>query len=494
MTNKFSPVAPLFQIDAYKLGHHDMYRASGNVTKVYSNFTNRKSRLEGVDKVVHFGLQAFIQKYLVDSFVPFFDADRDEVCALYSERCAQILGGDASDYNSEHIGKLHDMGYLPLSIHAVKEGTRVPFNVPSFTIENTHPDFFWLPNYIESLVSASVWHPSTTATIAYRLRELMNGFAEKTSDNLGAVAFQGHDFSFRGQASPESAAASGAGHLLSFSGSDSLISMDWVDDYYQGDNGAYLGSVPATEHSVMSMGIALNGEKETFRRLLDTYPKGILSIVSDTFDLWKVLTEFLPELKDEILAREGKLVIRPDSGKPVDILCGDASAPEGTPARKGVLELLWETFGGTVNSKGYRVLDEHIGAIYGDSINYESAKEICERMVSIGFDTTNVVLGIGSYVYQFVTRDTFNSAMKATYAEANGKSFDLFKNPVTGDGMKRSATGRLAVLKDAEGNLTLKERASDEDLAQSELQETWRDGKFIRYQSFADVRETLANN
>lgn len=493
----YAPIAPLMEIDAYKLSHRTQYALTGNVTRVYSNFTNRKSRLEGVNGVVHFGLQAFLQEYCIEAFQPFFEADEDEVARLYAERYTQVVGGDPADVDVSHIRGLHRLGYLPLVFSGVPEGTVVPLGVPSFVVENTHPDFYWLPNYIEPVLSAIVWHPSTTATIAHRLRTFLDVMAERTASVQEAVDFQGHDFSFRGQASPQSAAGSGAGHLLSFLGSDSIISMEWVDHFYAGDNGMVLGSVPATEHSVMSTGIAVNGEEETFKRLLEAYPSGILSVVSDTFDLWRVLQEYLPNLKNEVLGRDGKLVIRPDTGNPADIICGertgdipDADRVEDSPADKGVLELLWDEFGGTVNDKGYRELDPHVGVIYGDSITYERAQDICERMERMGFASTNVVFGVGSYTYQYVTRDTFNSAMKATWAEVDGEGVDLFKNPVTGDGVKRSATGRLAVIRDGD-TLKLIEKATPEQEADSVLQPVWRDGQFLRYQSFADVRKTL---
>lgn len=498
-------IAPLFMIDAYKLAHREQYLLSGKVTKVVSNFTNRGTRIAGVDKVVHFGLQAFIQKYLVDAFEPFFEANRDSVCVQYAERVASILGVDSATVEVEHIDQLHSLGYLPLEFKAVPEGTRVPLRIPAFTVENTHPDFFWLPNYIESIMSTSIWQASTSATIAHRFRSLLDSFARGTVGGTSYVDFQGHDFSYRGMSSQESGQLSGAGHLLSFKGSDSLSVTDFVEKYYKGDNGFVLGSVPATEHSVMSAGVASVGEFEMFNRLLDHHKSGIVSVVSDTFDLWKVLTEFLPALKDKIASRDGKLVIRPDSGDPVKILAGEApftvkqidklSLEEmaENPALYGVVALLYKVFGGKFNTRGFMELDSHIGTIYGDSITYDRAWEILSSLSRAGFASNSVVFGVGSFTYQYNTRDTFASAMKATYAEIDGKPVNLFKNPVTDDGTKRSATGRLAVLTDERGQLTLVEKATDEDLANSALKTVWKDGAFTTYQSYADVREVLAN-
>ncbi|SHX44414.1 putative nicotinate phosphoribosyltransferase [Mycobacteroides abscessus subsp. massiliense] len=490
----YSPVAPLFHTDAYKLDHKRQYDLAGKVTRVYSNYTNRKSRIPGVDKVVHFGLQAYIQRYLMDEFEPFFSSGKGHACRLYETRVAQVLGPDAAKaIGSEHIRALHSKGYLPLRFCAVPEGTLVPIGVPSFTVENTHPDFYWLTNFVETGLSAGIWQASTSATIAREYRKVLEAAAERSGSDLAAVDWQCHDFSYRGMSSHESAAASGAAHLLSFSGTDSLVSLDWIDRYY---GGAYVaGSVPATEHSVMCTGIESVGERETFSRLLDLYPTGVVSVVSDTFDLWRVLTEYLPALRDKIVARDGKLVIRPDSGDPEMILCGDPEAMSGTPEWWGVLHQLYDVFGGEVNEAGFIELNPKVGAIYGDSITLDRARSITEHMARLRWASTNVVFGVGSFTYQYNTRDTFGSAMKATWAEVDGEGVNLLKDPVTDDGTKKSATGRLAVLHKAKafgGQMFLVERAEQFAEMNSLLQPVWEDGEFIKRQTFSDVRNVLA--
>ena len=488
--DKYAPIRGLMQTDSYKLDHRRIYELAGNTTKVYSNWTNRGSRIPGVDKVVHFGLQAFLVQ-LKEIWQPFFEADEDLVVDLYRERLANFL---APNTPLDHIRDLHRLGYLPLEFKAVPEGTRVPLRVPTFTIENTKPEMFWLTNYIETILSATYWQPSTSATIAHGIREVFDAGAEKTATDVSGVDFQGHDFSFRGMAGAEAAAASGAAHLLSFCGTDSLTSLDWIDKYYGGD---YLAaSVPATEHSVMCTGAAVLGEKELFRRIINMYPTGFVSIVSDTFDLWKVLTDFLPAFKEEIMTRDGRIVIRPDSGNPVDILAGVVAAhdPKESPEDYGVVELLWNVFGGTINEKGYKVLDPHVGVIYGDSMNKERIALVIERLEAKGFASTNFVAGVGSYNYQYNTRDTFGSAVKATWAEVDGVGYDLQKDPVTDSGLKKSAKGRLAVQRDETGELYLVEQATPEQEAVSELKTVWKDGEFVVWQDFVNVREVLANN
>lgn len=475
---------PITLIDGYKLDHRRQYPA--NTRRVYSNWTPRSSRIAGQNDVVFFGLQAFIDKYLVEKMNrQFFGRPCEEVCASYLSRVNSYLG--PNQIGVEHIRQLHKLGYLPLEFRALPEGTLCPLRVPMFTVENTHDDFAWLVNYFETLISSFVWMPCTSATTAYRLRRLLDDAAAITGGDPAFVAWQGHDFSMRGMAGPEAASISGAGHLLSFTGTDTIPAIEFIEHHYSGGNGLIGASVAATEHSVMSAG-GERSERNTFEHILDLYPSGIVSIVSDTWDLWNVLTSILPSLKDRIMSRDGKIVIRPDSGDPVKIICGDSSA--NGPAGKGVVELLWDVFGGTLTSTGHKQLDSHVGVIYGDAITYERADAICKGLAEKGFASTNMVFGVGSFSYQYVTRDTYGFAMKATWASVDGKPRDLFKRPITDSGAKFSATGRLSVVKER-GQLVVIERATPEQESRSLLEPVWRDGKFLRRQSFADVRSVL---
>jgi len=362
-----------------------------------------------------------------------------------------------------------------------------------FTIKNTLSDFFWITNFLETILSCVIWMPCTSATIARQYRKILDGFAEKTGGDPELVNWQGHDFSFRGMAGLEAAMMSGAGHLLSFTGTDSIPSIDFLEEYYGADVEKELvgGTVSATEHSVMCMGTQ-NDEIGTFRRLVtETYPAGIVSIVSDTWDYWKVITEYIPVLKKEILARDGKVVIRPDSGDPIKIICGDPDATPGSPAFKGSVECLWEIFGGTTTDKGYNLLDQHIGLIYGDSITIERCTAICEQLEAKGFASTNVVFGIGSYTYQYVTRDTFGFAMKATYGEVNGEGRPIFKDPKTDDGTKKSAKGLLKLTRDAAGELQMEEMVSAKEEQEGLLETVYKDGKLTKECTLAGIRALM---
>jgi nicotinamide phosphoribosyltransferase len=437
-----------------------------------------------------FGLQYFIQSFLIDTWnKEFFNKPKEQVVAKYKRRMDTSLGLDAVPV--DHIEDLHDLGYLPVEILAVREGEAVNIKVPVLTMQNTNSKFFWLTNYLETVMSNALWKPITSATTARQYKMILEKAASETCDDNSHVQFQAHDFSFRGMSGIEDAATSGAAHLLSFSGTDSIPSIDLLEDYYKADAEKELVgcSVPATEHSVMCMGTQ-GDELGTFKRLItETYPSGIVSIVSDTWDLWKVLDEYAPSLKAEIEARDGKVVFRPDSGNPEDIICGDKDSNNSSEFQ-GCLELLWKNFGGTYNSKGYRVLNPKVGLIYGDSITLERAESIIARMKEMGFAASNIVFGVGSYTYQYVTRDTFGFAMKATYGVVDGEARNIFKDPITDNGTKKSAKGMIAVIKSSEGEYSYVDEVTTDTLNEFECQlvTVFKDGNALNTQSLSEIR------
>ncbi len=507
---------PFFATDGYKVGHHRQY-PKGTV-KVYSNFTPRslKHAPEGVKQIVSIG-QQMMMRFIVELFDEHFFSEPVTVCEDIKEEYSLYLN---TDYDVTHIEELWSLGYLPIKVKALPEGTLVNPGIPVLTITNTEDAQFWLPNFLETLLSNLLWKMMTSATIALKYKKLMLKYAKKTDpNNIGFVDYQGHDFSMRGLDSLFAAMSSGLGHASLFIGSDSIPTIHAARKYYDATE-LIVASVNATEHSVMSAGGAEN-ELETIRYLMRQFPTGPLSIVSDTWDLWHVI-ELLPQLKKEILARDGKIVIRPDSGDPVDIICGWGSkiTPINSPAVcalheceapewKGVIELLWEIFGGTVNDEGYKVLDPHIGAIYGDAITPERAQDIFTRLEVKGFASTNVVLGIGSYTYQYNTRDTFGFAMKATYCEIeknweareraknnNGiytshiEGKEIYKDPITDNNVKKSAKGLLCV-DQIDGEYVLRDQVTLAEEAGGALHLIFQDGTFFNTVTFTEIRKRL---
>lgn len=538
----------LTNTDAYKLSHKG-FMVEGTEL-IYSNFTPRSAKYLPVNKedydnkVVFFGLQYFIKDYLINEWNDkFFNKPKEQVIKKYKRIFDNYLGKDSVDM--EHFEDLHDLGYLPLHIKALPEGSSVDIKVPFLTVYNTDKKYAWLTNYLETVLSCEIWKPCTVATIIKEYRKLANKFALKTTGSTAGTEFQIHGFEFRGMSGRKDAAICAAAFLLSSCGTDTVPAIELLEDFYNanGDEEFIAASVPASEHSLASAGIAAIGELETYRKwITQDYPTGIVSIIADTLDFFRVVTEFAEELKEDILNRQpngvglAKTVFRPDSGCPVKILTGYITAdqtftseqhcydiieyetklPEvvningiyyktsqnwdgrvglgkvlSEPEVKGAVQCLWDIFGGTKTEQGYKLLHERVGIIYGDSITLERAKLIFERLEKKGFASTNVTFGVGSFTSQLISRDSAGMAMKAVYSEINGKGYELSKDPKTDDGTKKSAKGLLQVTKDSEGNYQLKDQCTWEEESQGELETVFLNGNLIKETSLSEVRERI---
>ena len=534
---------PFNLADFYKTGHPPMYPRE--TKKLVANFTPRSDKYAPVlpglfdHKVVWFGLQGFIQEYLIDVFNnEFFNKPQQLAVRKYQRRMDTALGPNVVPVGS--LEALHTLGYLPLEIRSLPEGSRVDIKVPPVLFISTNEQFPWIATYFETLFSCENWKPSTVATIAFEFRKLLTYFARMTGAPEDFVAWQGHDFSMRGMSGVHDAMRCGAGHLLSFTGTDTIPAIDYLEDFYGADAEKELvgGSIPASEHSVMALRILLTQQRlaqdpanadmdeKALRRLAELeimrefvskdYPAGMVSIVSDTFDFWNVITVIAKALKPEILARKqdalgnAKVVFRPDSGDPVLILTGytddevtrqddgsyivRASGERITEAeRKGAVECLWDIFGGTTTSKGFKVLDSHVGLIYGDSITLQRALSILQRLAAKEFASCNVVFGIGSFTYNMLTRDNFGWAMKAIYAQVGDESVEIYKDPATDNGTKKSARGLLRVEKEGD-KFVLYERQTEEKANGGALVPVFRDSKMLVNQSLAEIRQRLQDS
>lgn len=570
----------ILNTDFYKIGH--VFQYPKGTTKVYSNLTARDDKHTTCNssplydhKVVFFGLQYVIKYYLQDYFKEtFFQQSLEQVLKDYKRRMDNSLGKNS--ITTDHITALHSLGFLPVRIKALPEGSRVDLQIPLLTITNTVDRFYWVVNFLETSLSAILWKLINNATIAFEYKRILSWYANITCDNSEHLQFQAHDFSFRGMSGLEDASASGMAHLTSFCGTDCIPAIDYVEYYYGANSDKELVgcSIPATEHSVMCAG-EIDCELDTFKRLItEVYPSGFISIVSDTWDFWKVITTYAQELKDIILARDGRVVFRPDSGNPVDILCGDsihkatslekalrnaediaydyasdvlnsdrnvcgvddvqyiysvdskyyvincqidmmktydsedndyyiidevdvtATELQLDPVKKGAVECLWDIFGGTINSKGYKVLNPKVGLIYGDSITIEVANEVCKKLEAKGFASSNIVFGIGSYTYNYSTRDCFGMAVKSTYVEIKGKALNIQKQPITDSVLKSSAKGLLRVENSGDilsglSTYILKQECTKEEEKGGELQVVFEDGILVKEISLNEVREKL---
>lgn len=586
----------LYHTDSYKVSHIN-FEING-VKEIYSNFTPRFSKYieqmlgDAFDgKYVVFGIQWMLFRLHATAKKGFFDRPKDEVIAEMKATHGSYIGVE----EFKHFEALHDLGYLPVVVKTLDEGSVVNVGVPFLTIRNTIEGFEWLPNYLETLFSCDLWKQLTIATIARSFRLISNKYAIETTGSTAGTEFQNHDFGLRGQGTPESSAIVGAGFLTSSCGTDNIPALwacDYMYDSANSDVNFLAGSVPAGEHSVTTLGILAEQKKaeqvgerisevEAEYRykhwlLTERFPSGIVSDVADSFDYWSHITVNLPKLKDVIMARDGKYVVRGDSGNPVDIICGydesdlrdlstceeehlqqalfditrDALANETdhgehgddeytlvfkydgglkkahvtgfqwnrydkqyyyldtyfsdvkveitnverTPERKGTIECLWDIFGGTVNEQGYKVLDSHIGMIYGDGITVQRSNEILSRLKAKGFASTNIVFGVGSYSLNMVSRDHLGMAIKATNAivEINGVDVDLpiYKEPKT-DLSKKSARGLISVHKNEDGNYFYKDKETRAGEATGLLTTVYENGEFKKITDIFEIRQRI---
>ena len=566
-------------LDFYKMFHKAAYNRgeNGGITEVLINFTGRHGKHNNIanalgNRYMWAGLQGMINFIVVREWGKFFAAPKHEAIDAY----VRVNGGGLGrPVDTTSIEALHDLGYLPLEFRSLPEGVAVPYGVPAMTCVNTHDDYYWLPNFIETILSDEVWPVQTALTTATAYMQTTQKFAAIDGTPEFLIPFLCHDFSMRGMMGGTVAGGSslsGLGHLMSgFVGSDTIPAALKAEEEY----GAYLGldrpfetiaSVDATEHSVQCS--FNNDDMAYFKHCMHTAsPNGILSLVSDGYDFWKLVTEVLPELKEDILSRDGKIVIRPDSGDPANVICGkdvqsfnderdftdyvdeimgedcgqgmccddvyedvvliggevrkvtcsieviSAKQDRGdrlywietvkvvsnepselTPVQKGLVEVLYDMFGGTKTEEGFKMLDEHIGTIYGDSITLARQKDIYERLHAKGFAIGNVVLGIGSYSYQYVTRDTHGSAVKATNMVLDGVDTAISKE-VKGDASKKSAKGRLVVYKDENGEYGLRDTCTLEEFEASDnlLEPVWSNGVWMKVQDLQNVRANVSD-
>lgn len=457
----------ILSTDSYKLTHASMYPEG--TTHVYSYLEARRGAAH--QDIVFFGLQPLLRK-LAGAVVT-----AQDVTEAKHLTDAHLGPGIFNEEGWNRIVEVHG-GYLPVRIRALPEGTVVPQGNVMMTVENTDSQLPWLTNALESLL-LHVWYPITVASLSRSVKEM---FAERLKDAgapLDGLDFMLHDFGYRGVSSDESAEIGGAAHLVNFQGTDTVLAITFLQAMY----GAYempAFSVPATEHSVMTAQGRI-GEVGIVSRLLDQYPTGILSLVADSYDVYEFIRNIGTRFKNRILERDGKVVVRPDSGDPTEQL------PD-------LLDLLWDCFGGTTTANGYRILDPHVGLLWGDGIDGESEiEDILWHVMSAGYAPSNIVFGMGGGLLQKVNRDTERFAFKCSAQKRNGVWVDVQKDPL--DSSKKSKAGRLRLRMDSLGEVeTVREEEQDHDhIVNSDLLETvFENGNILRFETFKDVRKRAA--
>ncbi len=447
--------------DSYKQSHFLQYPPEARAISAYGEARPNPFS----DEVVFLGLQPFLIDYLSR---PISQADIEEA--------ADICSAHGVPFNREGWQAIFDdhSGYLPLEISALPEGTVAPTGVPLFQVVNTDDRMPWLTTFIETALLRAVWYPTTVATLSRQCRLIIaRGLEESSDDPDGQLPFKLHDFGARGVSSGESAALGGMAHLVNFAGTDTIERILAARRYYGADMPGF--SIPAAEHSTMTSW-GEDREEAAYANMLDAFEgEGApVAVVSDSYDLDHAVEAIWGgSLKEAVMARSGILVVRPDSGDPVD-----------TPAR--VLAKLWDIFGGTTNARGYRVLNDRVRVIQGDGMNVESIKRLVQRLLEDGFAIDNIAFGMGGGLLQSVTRDTLRFAMKANaLRDDQGRWRDVSKRPAT-DPSKASKAGRQAVVR--EGGRLIAKRLDAVDEGESRLQPVWRNGELLRRETWDQVK------
>jgi len=452
---------PILATDSYKHSHFLQYPPEARAISAYAEA--RPNAFS--DDLLFLGLQPYLIDYLGRAVTGADIAEAEAICAAH--------GVPFNRAGWEAIVADH-AGYLPIEIKALPEGTIVPSGVPLLQVENTDPRMPWLPTFVETALLRAIWYPTTVATLSWKCKAIIRAGLERTSDDVaGQLPFKLHDFGARGVSSGESAALGGMAHLVNFMGSDTMEGLLAARRYYGADMPGF--SIPAAEHSTMtSWGRAR--EEAAYANMLDQFDGdgALVAVVSDSYDLDAAVTSIWGgTLRDKVLARKGTLVVRPDSGDPVE-----------TPVR--TVKALWEAFGGHVNAKGYRVLDPHVRVIQGDGMNIASIAQLVDRVAEEGFAIDNIAFGMGGGLLQQVNRDTLRFAMKANaMLDGEGVWRDVAKTPAT-DPSKGSKAGRQAVVK--RGGRLVAQRLDATAPGDDLLKPVWRNGELLVRHDFADVR------
>lgn len=452
--------------DSYKISHWRQYPPETKV--VYSFF---ESRGGDFPEVTFFGLQYILKRYLEGIVIT--QEDIDEAADDFA-----LHFGDETLFNREGWERILNVhgGRLPVVIRAIPEGTTVPTGNVLMTIENTDPELPWVTNYVETLLS-QVWYPCTVATQSRAMRQLILEYLEETGDP-SLIDFKLHDFGFRGSTSVESAGIGGAAHLVNFKGTDTIQALRVARKYYQERMAGF--SIPAAEHSTITSW-GKDNEADAYANMLEKFPSGMVAVVSDSFDIFTACKKLWGEkLKDKVLARDGVLIVRPDSGEPTEVV------PE-------VLEALGEAFGFSVNAKGYKVLDPKVRVIQGDGIDYKMIGLILETMKNLGWSADNLAFGSGGGLLQKVNRDTLKFAFKCCAALVGDKWRDVMKDPITDPG-KRSKAGRLALVQIDGHYQTMREEEAELRGLENKLVPVFKNGELLSDQTFAKIRVRALQN
>lgn len=451
--------------DSYKASHARLYPPG--LTRVFSYL---EARGGAFPETIFFGLQPYLLDYLAGPVLTRDHIDEAEIFWAAHFGRGDVFAAAAWRRLLERHG-----GMLPLRVRAVPEGTSVPVDNVLMTLENTDPEFPWLPGWLETLL-LKVWYPTTIATHSAAIRRDIAAAYAASGEDPAAVGLACHDFGYRGVSSEQTAALGSAAHLVSFDGTDTVAGIRLLARAYEGGMSGF--SIPATEHSVI-VAWGRDREEDAYRHVLETFPGGIVACVSDSYDIFAAVERIWGgDLREDVLARNGTLVIRPDSGDPETVV-------------PWVLETLWERFGGAVNAAGFRVLDPCVRVIQGDGMGLDTIGPLYRTIIDRGFSAVNLTVGSGGSLLQKVNRDTCQFALKASEVTVDGRTYGVAKTPVT-DANKRSKEGRLKLVRTPSGGWETLSSITDPGrfaAAEDQLLTVFEHGGVARRWTLAEVRE-----
>lgn len=453
----------IYDTDSYKYSHAQQYPED---TEIVFSYIEPRKAWDGYDKVVFFGIQLELAK-LQGEVV--FQRDLDE-----AKPFLKMHGFEMFIEGWQHIIDNHN-GRLPIQIDALDEGTLAPVSIPQVRIFNTDPKCWWLPSFLETRILRSVWYPSTVATLSYNVLKSIRENLIKTDGSDEGYQFKLHDFGARGASSAETAAIGGLAHLVSSMGTDTVLANVYARNFYGEEMAGF--SIPATEHSTVTA-TGEDGELEFMSKLLDQYPTGLVACVSDSYDLMRAVNQYWgKDLREKVLARDGVLVVRPDSGDPVEIV------PE-------VIEALMVHFGFDYTANGYKLLNSKVRVIQGDGVDRYSIEKIMDKMIERKLSIGNIAFGMGGGLLQKVNRDNFSYSMKTSALTRNGVWHDVFKDPITAKGTKTSKKGRVGVMK-TDSNQFVFRRMENIPKGAEALKTVFKDGEIVRVHTLKEVRSRL---
>lgn len=494
-TQKIEPTVPeqngiLYQIrqkygivadtDSYKLSHMPQYVKDADMMVSYF-----EARGGNRDKVLNYGAQLLSKEYFLQRLTT------KQVKNMIEWAKTHMNGNMVDDLEIALLAVVNELdGKMPIRIRNAKEGLMIPIRNVILTIETTIPDkrFFSLVSFFETKI-VRIWKTMTVGTTTYYVRQAILKALEKSADDPQAeINFKFHDFGSRAVAGIEDAAFSGSAHLVNSMGTDTIVAIMAVEFAYGLKMAGY--SIPASEHSTTNTH-GPDGEINLVTQMFDAYakPGAIFATVIDSYNALNFIRNITPLFKERLIKSGATWVLRPDSGDAIK-----------TPIK--IVQELEKIFGCTINSKGYKVLN-NVRVIQGDGIVPEDITMILNELMVMGYSASNIAFGMGGGLLQRVNRDTHKFALKCSAVRVNGVWQDVYKDPAVYDenwhevnvkSFKASKRGRQELIHNANTDeyKTVRFEEMNEYINNGwtqALETVMEDGCMVRNVDFTEIRK-----